>query len=161
MKTWGERELLALVCNIAGELKSFRFDSMTKTTIIGEMHLRGEYLPLRIKVNQGWRKTPLDVWCDLPWIIRDEDWHCYKDGRLCWVHPDEWRVFFEYNEHWVQHAALYFLRNTHYVLERHMIARIYNIPRWLETWDAYLHGKLAEPQLREWEHEFRRQKAAA
>ncbi len=159
--TLEEREALSFAYNVIGYLYPVHFDRREGLKVTGALEVRGLSVPVEIEFYSGWRRQPPELRCYESWLRRHIDWHCYNSGKICWVHAHEWRVFFDYKEHWVKHAALYVLRNAHFLLEKHIIAETLNIPKWLPEWNAYLHGNLAEPQLKEWEDEFRKSKSVA
>jgi hypothetical protein len=102
---------------------------------------------------------PLVV-CHEPWIIRDKDWHAFPDGGLCWELYMKWQDQLNFvirlnPNAKSEFAASYFLSSTAWLIGRHRLQYLFNIPKWRNDWPQWGHDAIGPAQYL---HERKRKK---
>lgn len=85
------------------------------------------------------------VICHEQWIARDIDWHAYPDGELCWEIFHKWQDQLDQMHQLAptavaEFAALYFLNSTRWLIGRHRLKYLFNLPKWRDDWLQWDHG---------------------
>lgn len=71
------------------------------------------------------------------------NWHRYKDGRLCWIYPQTWREIVcapMIGERDAERAALQLIKNVTVLLKYHLEAYRRRYLHWRKCWDFQPHG---------------------
>jgi hypothetical protein len=97
-----------------------------------------------------WLAAPPRIWCPNPWVRREIDWHAGGDGTLCYVLDAEWRdrlqdVATRHDMDGVAaYAAEYLMRNTQWLLQRHLVGYQQNIEKWI--WEGWGHNQKGQAE---------------
>jgi hypothetical protein len=109
----------------------------------------------RWRIGQLWRVQAPTVFCSAAWITRKgADWHRYRDGSFCYVHPQQWRDCFRKLVDQVKGTELVRIfadfahNNLRWLLQRHLDAHRWNLSAWPPAWPQWLHGDAGDAQYR-------------
>lgn len=82
-----------------------------------------------------------------PWMHKSADWHCYKDGQLCWELKERWEDKLTEilangppREDFVQYAISWCLESSICLICRHWYAHTHNLTEWPAEWKFWKHG---------------------
>jgi hypothetical protein len=123
------------------------FENPDDWTVVGKLSLLPESKAKAtciIRVTTNWMTVPPTVYCSDPWVRRERDWHSGAEGILCYVLDHEWRdrirdlTTRHDAEGIASYGAEYLIRNTRWLLQRHMIGEQQNLTLW--TWGGWGHG---------------------
>ena len=129
------------------------FQNPTHWSLVGKLSLQ----PISklkatcvISLSTGWTTTPPVVYCTNPWVTRDREWHVGDSGNLCYVLDAEWRdrirdVASRHEMDGVAaYAAEYLMRNTQWLMQRHIVGHQQNIKEW--SWAGWGHDQKGQAE---------------
>lgn len=111
-------------------------------------HESGQLTPVQLEFvfPPSWMSAPPLTHCNAPFLRRERDWHCSKDGWLCIGLPDEWRDTFEKEKQansdpvrLMDIALTWSLASADSLISRHLYAARYGIEKWPAEWDQWEH----------------------
>ena len=103
-----------------------------------------------VSFSTKWLTAPPVICCPNLWVRRETNWHVGTDGTLCYVLDAEWkdRVRDVATRHDVDgvaaYAAEYLMRNTRWLLQRHLVGDQQNIKKWI--WEGWSHNQKGQAE---------------